>query len=330
MMEEWIIYASIVAAISFFIVVLMHMLANAFSLQGVTLWVKSEYMQVAVSFLLIAFAASLEFGGIAVWKDVTRAVALNSGNVELGSAMAAGLSNPSEIGKAYLKSVILCEGWLYKTVFTLNYWFEGWSKLSIEGLGLEAVASGFGLSGVSVFSFINNNLVYLVLFQYIQYNVLQISQYTMLQAFLPIGLALRAFPLTRGVGGFVTAFAIGFAFVYPMSYVLIVAIMPNIHGPCTEIVNLQSSFEYQFLTSEQPCFSNRGDQVENLYKLKIAERGLGSYLSFIGNLDASLMFMQGLFYPLASLIMTFSFVRQAGSLFGADLAEIGRGLIKIL
>lgn len=328
-MEEWIIYASIVATISFFIVVLMHMLASAFSLQGVALWVKSEYMQVAVSFLLIAFAASLQFGGTAVWRDVTRAVALNSGNVELESALSAGISDPSEIGKAYLRSVILCEERLYKTIFVLNYWFEAWSKLSLEGLGLEAVASGFGLSGVSVFSFINNNLVYLVLFHYIQYNVLQISQYTMLQAFLPIGLALRAFPLTRGVGGFVTAFAIGFAFVYPMSYVVILAIMPNVHGPCTDVANLQSSFDYQFLTSDQPCFSSRGEQVENLYKLKIAERGLGAKLDFINNLSG-LMFMQGLFYPLASLILAFSFVRQAGSLFGADLAEIGRGLIKIL
>ena len=41
-------------------------------------------------------------------------------------------------------------------------------------------------------------------------------------------------------------------------------------------------------------------------------------------------FMQALFYPLAALIITFSFIRQTGSLLGADLAEIGRGLIKII
>ncbi|HIH30560.1 TPA: hypothetical protein HA243_04120, partial [Candidatus Micrarchaeota archaeon] len=44
----------------------------------------------------------------------------------------------------------------------------------------------------------------------------------------------------------------------------------------------------------------------------------------------SLLFLQAIFYPLASLIITISFIRQTGSLFGADLAEIGRGLIKLI
>ena len=186
---------------------------------------------------------------------------------------------------------------------------------------------------MSLNHYINNNLVYLVLFHYVQYSLLQFAAYTMLPVFLPIGLALRAFPVTRGAGGLVTAIALGFAFVFPISYVLIVAMMPGVQGACTQLNLVPQNPNYQTLTGGQdkgnPCLTNEGAQIENHFRVEKSQNWLSQQLDYYSQL-LGLLFMQALFYPLAALIITFTFIRQTGSLFGADLAEIGRGLIKII
>ena len=80
---------------------------------------------------------------------------------------------------------------------------------------------------------------------------------------------------------------------------------------------------------ENPCLTNEGAQLENYYRLKAVEGESWLSLSYWQHM-LGVFFMQALFYPLAALIITFSFIRQTGSLLGADLAEIGRGLIKII
>ena len=338
MASDWVLISAAVAMLSLFIAVLLHMVAIAFGLQKLLMWVKAEYMQVAVSFLIVAFAVSMvpgQAGLLSAPGDVaayvTQEVAVQSGHAELESIYAGGMTDPSNVGRAYLKTVIDCERGVYSLVYALNFWFETASKLSLDIRGVEASASGFALSGaVTLFHYINNNIVYLALFHYIQYSLLQFSQYVMLPVFLPIGLALRAFAPTRGAGGFVCAFALGLAFIFPMSYVLIVAMMPSVQGACTQLSGLPAKNGISMLTSERdPCVNNEASQVENYYKLKISEKGIGKTIDYLQQL-VSLLFLQALFYPLASLIIAFSFIRQTGSLLGADLAEIGRGLIKII
>jgi hypothetical protein len=407
MVAEWAVYAGLAASCAFFITVFLHMVANAFNLTSLRMWVKAEYMQVLASFLIIALAGATEIGANqfgtvfpavgSISSSVTMGTAMNTGNVALSEANAAqgAAGNPTAIGEAYLKTVIGCEQSLYSIIYTVNFYFEDASKLAFDVRGNEASASGFPLSGwVSLNHYINNNIVYLVLFHYVQYSLLQFAAYTMLPVFLPIGLALRAFPVTRGAGGLVTAIALGFAFVFPISYVLIVAMMPGVQGACTQLNVVPQNQNYQTLTGNRqmenlfnvsypdfgswdgkiespdgkyqlavprsmwgdlqggkqvavggyiiekagtqlmvydfnPCLANEGAQIENYYRVKMSQDWLGQQLDYYSQL-LGLLFMQALFYPLASLIITFTFIRQTGSLFGADLAEIGRGLIKII
>ena len=159
-----------------------------------------------------------------------------------------------------------------------------------------------------------------------QYFILQLSQFTMLQVFLPIGLALRAFPATRGAGGLVTAFALGFAFVFPICYVLIVAMMPNAGAVCAQVSVMNAEAR---AAHSDPCLNTEGAQMQQYYQLKSEQGRVAGVLTFMQE-SINIFFLQSMFYPLAALIVTFTFIRQTGSLFGADLAEIGRGLIKII
>lgn len=326
---DWAVLATAVALISFFITVLVHMASKAMSLQNAEMWAKSEYAQAAVSFLIIFFAIAMQTAGASAVSQVTAAVASASGNLPLTASLQNSLGDPNTIAKAYIQTVIACEVNIYRLVYIPNLYIEMSSKFSIAGLGSEALGAGFALTGwVSLFHYIMNNIVYLVLYHYMQHNVIVFSQYTMLPVFLPIGLVLRAFAPTRGAGGFITAFALGFAFVFPMSYVLIVALMPSYDTYCGQ-VTAAADPDSPLFGNANPCFNSVGGSMAGYYRLKSIEHTLPNLMDKIGA-ALHLLFLQAVFYPLASLIVTFSFIRQTGNLFGADLAEIGRGLIKII
>ena len=335
-LPDWVAISTSIALISFFIAVLLQMVAKAFSLQGVNMWVRAEYAQVAVSFLIIFFAAAMvaaatgtSGGDPGVVGEITANLASASGNIPLNRAIAdpANLGNPTRIGQAYLRTLTQCEADIYATVFIYNYFTEFFSKVSLDAVGVEAIGGGWALGGfVSLFHYLDNNLVYLALFNYVQYFILQFSQYTMLQVFLPFGLILRAFPVTRGAGGLVTAFALGFAFVFPISYVLIVAMMPNAGAVCSQITVMRDD---ALSTHSDPCLNNQGEQMQKYFQLKAEKGKVNGVISFVQE-TINIFFLQSMFYPLVALIITFTFIRQTGSLMGADLAEIGRGLIKII
>ena len=335
-LPDWVGISTTVALMSFFITVLLQMVAKAFNLQSLNMWVRAEYAQVAVSFLIIFFAilmvsvaAGTPGGDPGVVGEIVGVVSTASGNLPLNSAIvdSANLGNPTRIGQAYLRTIIGCESDIYSIIFIYNFFTEFFSKISLDAVGVEAISGGFALGGiVSLFHYINNNLVYLALFNYVQYYILQFSQFTMLQIFLPIGLILRAFPVTRGAGGLITAFALGFAFVFPISYVLIVAMMPNTYAICSQVSVMKDEAA---ITHSDPCLNNEGAQMEKYYQLKAEKGRLGGISAFLSE-SLNIFFLQSMFYPLVSLIIAFTFIRQTSSLLGADLAEIGRGLLKII
>jgi hypothetical protein len=334
--DGWAAFCTTIALMAFFMTVLFQMVAKAFNLQSLNMWVRAEYAQVAVSFLIIFFAvlmvmvaAGTPGGDSGMVGEIAGVVATASGNLPLNSAVmnSSNLGNPTRIGQAYLRTLIQCESDIYTTLFIYNFFTEFFSKISLDAMGVEAIAGGWALGGaVSLFHYINNNLTYLALFNYIQYYILQFSQFTMLQIFLPIGLVLRAFPATRGAGGLVTAFSLGFAFVFPISYVLIVAMMPNAGAICSQVSVMKGE---AIAAHPDACLNNEGGQMAQYYQLKAEKGRLGGIRAFLSE-SLNIFFLQSLFYPLVALIITFTFIRQTGSLLGADLAEIGRGLIKII
>ncbi|MCX8175191.1 MAG: hypothetical protein N3E51_03230 [Candidatus Micrarchaeota archaeon] len=320
----WEAICATIGLISLFITVLVQMAAKAFSLQQLELWAKAEYAQVAVTFLIIAFAVGMVSAGNWVMGEVTGKLALASGNVELKKAAEGHLRDPFKIAKAYIvNGPIRCEDRIYNIVFRINFFVELASSISFDAFGVEGTGGSFALAGpVSLAHYINKAIVYLGIFHYVQYYLLHFSQYTMVQIFLPIGLILRSFAPTRGAGGFVCAFALAFGFVFPITYVLIVAMMPNSSHACTSI----SAYEEG---EKSPCATSYGSAMRVYYEVKMNEEKHAGILEQIKN-TITVLYMQALLYPLFALIITFTAMRQGSSLLGADLAEVGRGLLKII
>ena len=325
---DWLWLAVPVALLSLFIPVLLSFVARFFGLQPLSMWVKAEYAQAAVSFLVIAFVLAMQTAGCSVVGEVALDVAAASGNVHLVGATGSGtIADPNQIAKGYIIAVTRCADRIWTFAYILNWLPEIVKGMSLDVRGAEAISGGLAFTGiVTVLHYIANGMVYVAVFHFIEYHLLSLAQYTMLPIFLPIGLLLRSFPLTRGAGGLVTAFALGFAFVFPMSLVVINAMMPNVGYACAQVdVKLNDN---PFSKMDQ-CSANVGSQISMLSQLRGNADDLDSLIALLQR-TLGLLYLISVVYPTVALIITFTFIRQTGSLFGADLAEIGRGLIKLI
>jgi len=311
----------ILAMASFFIAVIVHMTAMTFGQPSLTLWAKSEYAQVAVSFLILFFAVGMYDFGNRVVIEVTTAMVDANGNIQMSGIMHQAGADAITVTKAYImQGPINCEKTIYQIVQATNNPLEVIGTLSIDALGVEGISGGFVTSGwTSLAHYLMRTITYLGLFHYIQYGILNFSQYTMLQIFLPVGLLFRIFPPTRGIGGLITGFALGFAFIFPMSYLLIISVLPDSFA-CGGV--------QMTMTDLDPCFNNYGSIMKEMIKQKADSNDMGVMEQLTHTV--SLLYMQAFMYPMVALIVTFSFIRQTSSLLGADLAEIGRGLMKII
>jgi len=324
----WLWLAVPVALLSIFVPVLLSFVARFFGMQQLSMWVKAEYAQAMVSFLIIAFVVAMQTAGCSVAGEVALTVAGSSANVHLVGATGGGaIADPNQIAKAYILLVADCVDWVWKFSYALNWLPEIVASMSLDVRGAEAISGGLAFTGiVTLLHYIANSMVYVAIFHFVEYHLLSLAQYTMLPIFLPLGLLLRSFPLTRGAGGLVTAFALGFAFVFPMSFVLIVAMMPHTYLICNEVQ--VEALNNPFSQMDQ-CSNNVGSQIGMLSQLKgnadLLESGSSLLQKTLG-----LLYLQSVVYPMVALVITFTFIRQTGSLFGADLAEIGRGLIKLI
>ncbi len=303
---------------TFLFVTILYMFSFVFNLQPLKQWCKSEYAQVLVTFLIAIFLIALITWGIPVTMQFTGSTMGAVGMAGYPSGIAL---EPFEIARAYTNTTINCATGVYRWIYYINSFVEVGESINLDIGGSEA-AMAWHLSGiVGAFHIIENRLTYVMLIQYMFYRLLDFFQATMFTFFLPAGLILRTFPLTRGVGGFLIALAIGGYIIFPLAFVVVVALQGNIASSCT--VNFNA------LPGIQRC----GDSLTDAYATQEYVRQnlplITGYMQDASN-KVAMIFLQSVFFPLVALIIFFTFVRQTSSLMGADLAELGTGLIKII
>ncbi|HQT45001.1 MAG TPA: hypothetical protein PLO51_03425 [Candidatus Micrarchaeota archaeon] len=299
---------------TFLMVTGLYMFAFMFNLQSLKQWCKSEFAQVFVTFLIAIFLIALVAVGMNAAMSFTGTVVSQVGGLPVASA--ANLW-PFDIAKAYVNATLDCSTSIYRWIYHVNGFVEFSESINMDVGGIEP-AQAWHLSGlVGMFHITENRLTYVMFIQYGFYRLLEFFEATMFTFFLPVGLILRTFPLTRGVGGFMIALAIGGYIVFPLSFVTIVALQGNATSACT--VNFAT------LPGVQTC----GDSLSDAYMTQDYVRQNMSTISAYAQEAANkvaVIYLQAIFYPLVAMIIFFTFVRQTSSLMGADLAE----LVKII
>ncbi len=161
--------------------------------------------------------------------------------------------------------------------------------------------------------------------------------------FFALGVALRAFPPSRGGGAYLMALSIGLYFVLPFTYVLITTM---------SLSSAQSSFltatgvtqtasgttiQYACNTPAVGDLSGLGCGTGSLAKqgelmgwLQASKTNITDFFSFqLPELTKHLASVMCIF-PLIAFTIFFTFVLNTTSLFGGNIPEIGRGLVRLI
>ncbi|MFA5077310.1 MAG: hypothetical protein WC488_02695 [Candidatus Micrarchaeia archaeon] len=299
---------------------------------------KSELLFAASSVLVVIFLIVLVRYGTAVGKGVAFEMykytyektgylhykTLDASGNEVDQPLDASVfANPDltliEISILYMKSVMYCAESMGRMVFLVSMPTHWLSSIS-QDVFMAYPMSGWAWGGVAQSTDnILNTLYFTELIYRFQIYVLRFMDVFALEFMLPIGILMRSFPPTRGAGAFVISFAIAIYLVYPFSFLAAafsttypaLCLTPDIPAP-----DLSTTMDRGSLWSMMMWY--------NAFEHNIIELVTNSG-NFINSLLTNLCFL-----PMLALTLTLTFAQMSNGLFGANVPEIGRGLLKLI
>ncbi len=294
--EGWQPLALLSVTLSFLAVGAVYAVASIFDLSRLRAMAKAEFLQAVVSALLIGFLLTLTLGLSALSEDFTEG------------------KSPPEFAGEYLHGVnerieavgLPLEG--FAMVLSAIRELEvhiGTHELGVSGrpfAGLES-ATGQLESILSAIAFVKwLNLVQLYLFGFI--NV------TMLHYFLPVGVVLRAFSLTRPVGALFMAVALGAYFVLPLTYVVNKTAVEQQSESIAAYVDRLTEFNATYSLSNVNLLD--AGSVHQFVAEILAHAVWDQFITFIGDLYALIaeVTVQVAFFPLFNFGVMFLSIRQ--------------------
>jgi hypothetical protein len=142
----------------------------------------------------------------------------------------------------------------------------------------------------------------------------------MLAVFLPVGLILRSFHFTRGVGALFIAVAVGFYFVFPYVFVLTDPSFVKL-PPLQQYPQIAGNFCYPTLAGAVAFIATSGAQSGS----SVGAPSLQMMSSQFGRLYAAL-----LIHPLIALFITLIVIRYLMYLFGEEGFDVIRAVGKAI
>ncbi|MBI5224047.1 hypothetical protein HY990_06535 [Candidatus Micrarchaeota archaeon] len=160
--------------------------------------------------------------------------------------------------------------------------------------------------------------------------------------FFSVGVALRAFPPTRGAGAYIMALTFGLYFVFPFSYILVATVsLPHTQAQMIQVDPSVSQSGGNFhLLCKLPANGNlNAYQCESpsilttfsmINRVRSSWDTLNDMMTFRINDLAKHLVSAICIFPLIAFILLMTFVLNATSLLGGKIPEVGRGLIKLI
>ncbi len=312
--QVWGPISALAVLIAMLVVALAYMLGIGFDLPELRMWAKSELYQALASAVLVAGLVML----VAVMTDEGIAKIL-------GQAI-----NPFSMAYGYLLPLAEQLKSLYAWNYGINFPVEAFSSLDLySNATLTDIYFLFFLKPTIVepLHLANHYVIQVLLTIYFQVAILNFFQQAALGTLLPLGVFLRIFPFTRGTGGLLIAMAIGFFLVYPTIFGFITLMTEDENALRASMAGDTSSTLGVDVATYNACDHNleaaAGEaekQTDPAILSKINER-----YSFLPPLILKI-----LFYPIVVFAVTFTFIKVASPLLGADISEVGQGLVKLL
>ncbi|MFH1285448.1 MAG: hypothetical protein ABIH99_02590 [Candidatus Micrarchaeota archaeon] len=345
---SWEGVAIISLLIAVFLTTIAYMLSILFGAANMKRWAKGEYFNIAASALLVL--------GLIIFVNLISAKAamistsiVQIYGVTLPEQCTASVEQNPHLASfifadCYLNEILVCLKTMYLYLFSSNFAVEMMEKTSLSVGGFDTIGGSIMWSRlVNLAHYFTHTITFLIVAIYFLRHLLEFSAGTMISAFLPLGITLRVFPFTRGLGALLIAIAIGLYVVFPIT----LAVMFAMSGSATLACPIDAgavSAPNQIYASD-PTFWPilwragvtslgviAGTVVSTVSPLTGVGVFIGSQAAILSLISSYLNFLvlQTFLFPLVSLTVTFTFIRATSQLFGADVAELGKGLMKLI
>lgn len=325
---SWIQIAFIAIIISFFLVSLAYMSGSLFGSPELVMWARNELFQTAAAALMLGmlfmFFSFLDVGFVpAVSKDKYD--------------LHAGPTNIFAAAQGYLMQVY---GLLTEEFFSLLYFNVVIGVFQDSLLRVMPMGIGFMINIGPFFTpfahFVGYALQLLgvaIWAVQLQIAILEFTRQYMFTLFLPLGIVFRSFPFTRSIGGALIAISLGFFVVYPLSFIINMTLYENHYSthPTTFVeftswtlrLSQGDPFEAGGLTNP---FNFAWFIVKTAFSTGITALFLPVEIFY--HLLGGTSVLEEMFYsvivftiilPIVNVFITFTFIREMGILFGADI-----------
>ncbi|VVC03420.1 Uncharacterised protein [Candidatus Burarchaeum australiense] len=210
--------------LSFFVVAIAYMLAEGLRIPELNAWAKNELFEVLISVFLLVSVFFL----VALSENLSQHFTGGLNHIEWGKAY---LENLKVILELNMYPLLIFVDMVVSTLATWNFSYVA---------EISAVALVVGTSPESGLNMIAGSLIFMIdsvgmfiAVSVAQMQFLDFAEKFALGLFLPLGIVLRTFSLTRKLGSTLIALAITMYFVYPLTLALNQEIFDAAYTPIT-------------------------------------------------------------------------------------------------
>jgi len=332
---NWVLITVILMMSSFAISVILYLISKLIRYTKLEYWAMGEIMEVlatsAILGVIVGLLSMLNLIGCGIYLMDSGGGSYDFNSIN-SYCTSSGL-NPANTAVMMLHDHMLSVQRLWYAIsWQANFWINLATSIDISlPIGAKIEFAKYLGYIVSPFEFGAKLLGNLIFFTFLSIEIIKFFDYISI-FMLPIGILLRAFPGSRGMGAMLIAVGLGFAYVYPITLIYLQYavggdISAHAEGLANEITKnkmLDMSY-YDYL-----CFDNTEDVIgmkeiiHDIMDSDIAGKTRGMIEGVI-NWMIVLFLIQ-----LIALLVAVTFTRSVAMLLGADLAEIGRGLFKFI
>lgn len=314
--KPWIVYAIIAVFLMGMFAVFVYVIGYGFGLEPLKRYAMSELLQAVASAVLISF---IVFFLYTIVVFLVNSFFGGPDAYALCGEERITVMDPIQFAQCKVREKISRIEEMWDAVYESNEGMERFASQCWTVLGITFYCNdwvGSIRKQVGMAHTLGDRIISLEFILQLQYSMLSYILMNMLPFFLPIGLLLRIFPPTRGLGGLFIAMAIGFHFIYPT---VVFILDPSYRR---QPLTLPPSFDIEDM---KECYQGFRGAVALTTSTFLIDRGGYSLISYetVGDRLAYVT-IEAIYIPFVALVITLVFIRALSGLFGAAPAHMMR------
>lgn len=314
---RWMLYGIIAVVLCIAIATLVYIIGYVLDAKTLKAWGMSEGLNaVASAIMIILLIFFLQQAFAFINTDLLSSGTLTCSGEEYEA------KEPIIFAKCRIEEQIIVLDDLYDQIYVTNSVWEKQASRCFSFMGYTVwCGDWYGNTRKQIESgyMLTNKIIPLTIGLHTVYVLLDYISTTMLVAFLPLGILLRVFPISRGIGGLLIAIAIGAYFIFPVLYVML--------DP--SFTTRPAGVDPPFLDNAYSCYPGFKGGISLSNEINSQESYEYTIFSYqrIGDILVEIT-IRSVFYPFVAFAATVALILALAPILGGDSGDMMRLISK--